>query len=87
MFHEFAFVPAGRQRECVAARMAHHEQTVRCQHSGQRFIIEQALGEGLGALADVLLAIGRVGDDEIELFAGCRQLRQSGEDILHADAE
>ena len=67
--------------------MAKDEQPARREQARQRLVIQAALRERLAAVADVLLAIRRVGEDEVVAFAGRRELRQRGEDILHAHAE
>src|SRR5439155_8588665 len=52
---------------------------------GKPFVVEEFLGKGSGAAADVLFAKGRIGEDEIEFVASGGELANGGEGVLDAD--
>ena len=61
--HVFALFPGGGDFQRVALGVSDHEQSSGSQKPRQDDVIEQQLGEGGGSSADILLALGRVGDD------------------------
>src|ERR1051326_2661896 len=66
MLQQFLFLPAGGQAQCVAFGVAEDEEAPRREQPRQVGVIEQALGEGGGTAAHVLLAVGRISQNEIE---------------------
>ena len=50
----------------VALGVAKDEQAAVLQQPGEVLVVEHLLGERLGTLVDVFVAVGRVGQDEVE---------------------
>ena len=83
----FGFPPGFRHIECIAFAVAEDEQAVSRQQRRKMRVVEQLLGERCGAASDILFAVRRVGEDQIELLVGGRQLLQRGEGILNPDLQ
>lgn len=81
------FLPRCGDLDLVAFGVAEDEKGVGGEDAGKAFVVERELSEGGGAAVDILFAVGRVGENEIELVAGGGELDESGEDVLHADGE
>src|SRR6266568_5997724 len=78
----FGFPPDFRQLQCIAFAVAEDKQTVAREQRRQMQVVEQLLGKRRGAATDILLAVRRVGENQIELLTVGRQLPQRGEGIL-----
>jgi len=67
--------------------MAQDEQASGGNQGGQDRIIQQLLGEGGGAAAGVLFAVGRIGENQVKLLTLRGQLGQGGGGVLHPQVE
>ncbi len=72
MPQNFHFPPGGRQVQAVALGMTQNEHASSRQHARKIQIIEQLLGERRRTPAGVLLAVGRIGENQVELLAAGR---------------
>jgi hypothetical protein len=64
---ELAFLlPSRGKFQGIPSRVTNDKQSVGFEQRGQDGIVQKLLGERGGAAADILLAVGRVGDDEVE---------------------
>ena len=84
MSHVLALFPGDGDLQRVALGVADHEQSSGSQKSRQDDVIEQQLSERGRSTSDILLAVGRVGDDEVELASTLSQLGKHQKHILHA---
>jgi len=81
----FDFLPGGRQLERVAFGVAEDEQAAGADQRREMGIVQQVLRERRGPAPDVFLAVGRVGENQIELPAG--QLGERREGVLHPNLQ
>ena len=61
--------------------MAKDEQAAVLQQRGEVLVVEHLLGERLRTLVDVFVAVGRVGQDEVEFSPAAAQLGKRDERI------
>jgi len=87
VLEDFGLLPVRRDTQGVAPRVAQDEQAAGGNQRGQPGVVQQALGAGGGAAALVFFAVGRVGEDEIELLTRGGHPRDGGEGILDPEVE
>ncbi len=87
MFEGLPLDPGRGEDEGVAAGMAEDEEALGGEQRGEVRVIQELLGAGLGASVEVLLAVGRVGEDEVEGGGSGGELGEGGEHVLDAEGE
>ena len=77
----------GGNAQGVAAGVAEDEEAAGRNQRGQVGVIQKLLGERGGTAADIFFAVGRVGENEIELLTQGGHLGDGGAGVLHAEVE
>ena len=84
VFQGFFLEPRRGDFHGVALGVAEDEKSIRRKQAGQKRVVEQLLGERLGAFVPGFVAVGRVGEEERELAFARAELHERLKRVLHA---
>ena len=85
MLERLDFAPRRGNLQRVPPRVTQNESSAGRKQPGETRVVEELLRQRSRAAADVLFAVGRVGQDEVELPSRLLQLGDDGEHVLRAD--